>query len=162
MCRAGLREYPAFFEQGAMNATIHHILQELESGLLVSSIDEAVIVVRDSIEQLQGYMRLYTFRGAMEEILYFKVFKPRFIAHRIYAESALKQARLYPWVEHTLEQQEFYEYYTSDHSHRDHRYFTQRTCQKLNFNPDDSLANTGQGYDMWVARILAGEWRRIR
>lgn len=141
-----------------MNKTMHHILQELEAGLLHASTDEAVSMVSRSIEQLQGYMRLYVFQHTAEEILYFKVFKPRFLGHRICAESAFKQTILYPWVEHTFEQQQFYHYYTADLSHRDGFYFTERRCSKLDFTLEDLNSFAGKGYDQWVARILAEEW----
>lgn len=127
-----------------MNTTIHHILQELETALMAASSDEAVQITGRSIDQLQGYMRLYTFRSTAEEVLYFKVFKPRFIAHRLYAEWVYKQLRTHPWVEHTFEQQAFYEYYISGHSQRDGFYFTERHCNKLDFEVADLKQEQGR------------------
>lgn len=48
------------------------------------------------------------------------------MAYMICAEAATKNNNPYPWVEHTLEQQNFYNFYTDGQSHRDAHYFTMR------------------------------------
>jgi hypothetical protein len=140
-----------------MNTTIHHILQEPELSMMPASDNEAILITGRIIGQLQGYMRLYTFRNQAEEILYFKVFKQWFLAHCMNAESVLKKSNQHPWAEHMIEHQQFYEYYTSGTTNRDSFYFTTQGCKVLDFVlvSDFGLVTD---YDHWVARILASEW----
>jgi len=143
-----------------MNKTIHYILQELEGQLSYLSSDEALLQVNRAIDQLQGYMRLYVLKDIGEEILYFKIFKPRFMAHRLCAEYAIKNMSETLWEERTVEQQSFYNYYTTGQSHRDRFYFTSKQCKELDFEMPELAGHLWHGYDKWVARILASEWVR--
>ncbi len=122
----------------------------------------------ESIEVLKSYVKQYVFGTRVEEILYFKVFKPRFWAYLLYYgwlndRHASANVDSPKWRQHLRKigdwqvgaHAEFYAYYINDGSRRDGFYFTTRLCsEKAAFGEEDT------GYDFLVAQILAEEWLR--
>lgn len=139
-----------------MNKWIHTLLQELEDKLTYLPDGEALQECRETNARLSGYMYQYTFHSRAEEILYFKIFKPRFMAHRLRYEILLSGENMDPlgvadW---------FREYYTAGEKKADGFHFTFRSCRKCDFDlPVKACSPNGwETADKQVARLLVEGW----
>ncbi|MES2329936.1 MAG: hypothetical protein V4539_10060 [Bacteroidota bacterium] len=139
-----------------MNTWIHNLLQELEDKLKYLGGAEALAASKQACDKLSGYMANYVFTSRAEEILYFKIFKPRFMAHQLKYEILVSGENMDPggvadW---------FREYYTSYEKKADGFHFTFRSCRKCDFELSikTSSPNGWETADKQVARLLVENW----
>ncbi len=139
-----------------MNTWIHNLLHELEDKLKYLSGAEALAASKEACDKLSGYMVNYVFTSRAEEVLYFKIFKPRFMAYRLKYEVRLSGENLdssavAPW---------FRNYYSTGDKKADSIHFSKRACRKTDFDlPVKSNSPNGwETADKLVARLLVEEW----
>ncbi len=131
-------------------------MQELEDKLNYLPDADALQSAKEACARLSGYMEQYIFQSRAEEILYFKIFKPRFMAHRLKYEvlvsgENMDEGAVARW---------FRNYYASQEKKADSIHFSQRICQKCDFDlPIKASSPSGwQTADKLVARLLVEEW----
>lgn len=141
-----------------MNTWIHHLLQGLETDLLHLSHEDALQHCAHANTRLKKYMHGFAFLDRQEEILYFKVFKPRFMALQLYQEICLRGET----VDTSHVPMWFREYYLDGQTKTDARYFSFRTCSKTDFDLDALQSSLWEPCDKLVARLLVEEWLRLK
>lgn len=139
-----------------MNTWIHSLLQELEEKLCHATAYQALQACRETNACLSGYMEQYVFQSRKEEVLYFKIFKPRFMAHQLKYEilvsgENMDRNAVASWLR---------DYYQNDNTRADGFHFTYRSCRKCDFElPVKTAAAPGwETADKLVARLLVEEW----
>ncbi len=138
-----------------MNTWIHSLLQDLEDKLSYLPIADSLQACRETNACLSGYMERYIFQSRKEEVLYFRIFKPRFMAHQLTCQileggENLDAAAVAPWLR---------EYYQNGDSRSDGFHFTNRSCHKTDFNLPVMGSSSGwETADKQVARLLAEQW----
>ncbi len=139
-----------------MNTWIHTLLQDLEYQLPFLSNDKALIHCREINARLAGYMEQYQFKSRAEEVLYFKTFKPRFMAHQLKYEILVSGEIL----DTRSVDENFRNYYRSNETKSDGFYFTFRSCRKTDFDLPirQTIPSGWETGDKMIARILVEEW----
>lgn len=139
-----------------MNKSVHNLLQDLEDKLKYLSDADALIACREACAKLSGYMEQYAFVCRNEEILYFKIFKPRFMAHRLRLEVLVSGENM----EEAAVTPAFRAYYRNGEKKADSIYFSFRSCRKTDFDlPVRACSPTGwEAADKQVARLIVEEW----
>lgn len=139
-----------------MNPWIHSLLQSLEDKLTYLSAEDSLQACKEACAELSGYMERYAFSSRAEEVLYFKTFKPRFMAHRLKYEilvsgESMDPFDVAPW---------FRNYYAGGENKADSIHFSSRACRKTDFDlPIKASSPAGwQTADKLVARLLIEEW----
>lgn len=139
-----------------MNKWIHNLLQELEDKIKYLPDADALQECRETNARLSGYMEQYVFQSRAEEILYFKIFKPRFMAHRLKYEILVNGENMdsngvADW---------FRAYYNANEKKADGFHFTFRSCRKTDFElPVKATSPSGwETADKQVARLLVEDW----
>ncbi len=139
-----------------MNPWIHNLLQQLEDKLSYLPDEQSLRACREANAKLSGYMEHHVFASRAEEVLYFKIFKPRFMAHQLkyhvlVTGENLDADAVAPW---------FRNYYVGGEQKADSIHFSHRACRKCDFDLAVKASSPAgwQTADKLVARLLAEEW----
>lgn len=137
---------------------------------IISVANKSINLVRQSIDQLKAFVHQHQFCNNTEEISFFKEVKPRFMCRYYYYESlynirvgepigAIGDIKVY-YADHLARLQTFitdhrafYDYYFSDSTHWDDKYFI-RGKQILNPELDTKFTT---GFDLTLAKFLANQ-----
>lgn len=145
-------------------------LIKVENSDLIPMANKSMTLIRSSICQLKEFVHQYKFCGGQEEIMFFKEIKPMFTSRYCYYESVFEikvcepigsiktwkeyyQQRLEQLQKFVNDNREFYNYYLSDSTQWDDKYFT-RSNQSLNPELDSQFTT---GFDLTLAKFLANK-----